>query len=126
MGSGGFAGAVGYGVFEAGSAFRLGFAWGGALPGGLVSILGGPFATVGREVYFGGGAGRWAIILWDLGTLLISPNFLSRSATLKVLGYAMFISNNHASFHLWRNENFVKHQKAEKYYENHCSLKGGM
>ena len=50
MGSGGFAGAVGYGVFEAGSAFHLGFARGGALPGGLVSIFGGPFATVGGKV----------------------------------------------------------------------------
>ena len=38
---------IGYRVFEAGSGF-----------------------------YFGGRAGRWAIILWGLGTFLIFPNFL--------------------------------------------------
>ena len=34
----------------------------------------------------------------------------------------MFISNNRLSFHLWRKENLVKHQKFSKYYENDCSL----
>ena len=33
----------------------------------------------------------------------------------------MFIANNRASFHLWRKENLVKHQKVSKYYENDCS-----
>ena len=32
----------------------------------------------------------------------------------------MFINNNRASFHFWRKENFVKHQKFSKYYENDC------
>ena len=34
----------------------------------------------------------------------------------------MFISNNRPSFHLWLNENLVKHQKVSKYYENDCRL----
>ena len=36
--------------------------------------------------------------------------------------YAMFINNNRASFHLWRKENLVKHQKVSK-YENGCRLR---
>ena len=30
----------------------------------------------------------------------------------------MFITNNHASFHLWGKENLVKHQKVSKYYDH--------
>ena len=30
--------------------------------------------------------------------------------------YTMFSSNNHASFHLWSQENLVKYQKVLKYY----------
>ena len=30
----------------------------------------------------------------------------------------LFITNNHASFHLWLKENFVKYQKVSKYYDN--------
>ena len=32
----------------------------------------------------------------------------------------MFITNNHASFHLWWDENFVKHQNVSKYYDQDC------
>ena len=32
----------------------------------------------------------------------------------------MFISNNHQSCLLPRQENLVKHQKVSKYYENDC------
>ena len=32
----------------------------------------------------------------------------------------MFITNNHDSFHLWRQEDFVKHQKVSKYYDRDC------
>ena len=32
----------------------------------------------------------------------------------------MFISHNRLSFHLWWNENMVKHRKVPKYYENDC------
>ena len=33
----------------------------------------------------------------------------------------MFITNNHASFHLWLKKNLLKHQKVSKYYE-HCTV----
>ena len=29
----------------------------------------------------------------------------------------MFITNNHATLHLWCRENLVKHQKLSKYYD---------
>ena len=35
----------------------------------------------------------------------------------------MFITNNHASFHFWRKENLVKHQKVSKYNDDDC-IKG--
>ena len=34
--------------------------------------------------------------------------------------YAMFVTNNHASFHLWWKENLVKHQEVSKYYVHDC------
>ena len=36
--------------------------------------------------------------------------------------YAMFITNNHASFHSWWNENLAKYQKVSQYYENDYSF----
>ena len=41
---------------------------------------------------------------------------------MRQLVYTMFISNSHASFHLWLKENLVKHQKVSKYYENDYDL----
>ena len=41
---------------------------------------------------------------------------------MKQLVSTMFITNNHASFHLWWNENLVKHQKVSKCYEHDCSI----
>ena len=35
----------------------------------------------------------------------------------------MFINNNHALFHLWGEENLLKHRKVWKYYDHDCSLK---
>ena len=35
----------------------------------------------------------------------------------------MFITNNHASFHLWLKQNLVKYQEVSKYYVHDCSLK---
>ena len=32
----------------------------------------------------------------------------------------MFITNNQNSFHLWWKENFLKHQKVSKRYDQHC------
>ena len=31
--------------------------------------------------------------------------------------YTMFVTNNHASFRLWRRQNLVNHQKTKKYYD---------
>ena len=39
---------------------------------------------------------------------------------MRQLVYAIFIINNHASFHLWWKGNLVKHQKASKYYDHDC------
>ena len=36
--------------------------------------------------------------------------------------YTMLITNNHAPFHLWRQENLEKHQKVSKYYDQDCSF----
>ena len=33
-----------------------------------------------------------------------------------------FLSNNHASFHLWWKDILVKHQNVSEYYENDCRL----
>ena len=65
----------------------------------------------------------WAIILWSLEIFLIFPNFLkslSRSATREATCIYQFITNNHTSFRLLRDENLPKHQKFSKYYENDC------
>ena len=35
--------------------------------------------------------------------------------------YAMFITNSHASFDLWWNENSRKYQRVSKYYVHDCS-----
>ena len=39
---------------------------------------------------------------------------------MRQLVYTMFISNNHPSFHLWWEENLVKHWKVSKDYETNC------
>ena len=41
---------------------------------------------------------------------------------MRQLVYTMYISNNRPRFHLWWNENLVKHQKVSKYYESDCRL----
>ena len=58
-----------------------------------------------------------------LGTSIIFPSFLCFRQLLRQLVYITFVSNNRASFHLRRKENFkkfqiLKHQKVSKYYEN--------
>ena len=93
--------------------------------GGLVSVFQGFFCWYWRSLHFGGGTGRWPIVLWGFGSILMFPNFLrisvlSCSATRRQLVYTMLISNNRTSFHLWRKENLVKHQRVLKYYENDC------
>ena len=39
------------------------------------------------------------------------------------LVYTMFITNNRASFHLWK-ENLIKQQQVSKYYDHGCSNRG--
>ena len=53
------------------------FVWGGALRReGFNCCFAGLFCYWWRSVYFVWGTGRWAIILWSLGSVLIFPNFL--------------------------------------------------
>ena len=104
---------------------------------GLSSAFEKIFASANKIFILAGGlgTGHWAIILWNLDTFLIFPNFLryffscvgneGRLAAnmvvrqlLRQLVYTMSVSNNHPSFHLWWKENLVKHQKVSKYYEN--------
>ena len=68
-----------------------------------------------------------AFILWSLGTFLILSNFLrsnvlSRSATREAARIYHVCKYNCASFHLWWKQNFVKHQRNSKYYENDCGF----
>ena len=59
---------------------------------------------------------------------MIFPNFLipkllillSRSATRVTARIYQYVTNNHASFHLWWKENLLNHQKVSKYYEHDC------
>ena len=39
---------------------------------------------------------------------------------MKQYAYTIFITNNHASFHLWWKENLVKYQKVSEYYVRDC------
>ena len=68
---------IAHGVFGTSSGFGVGK--------GLISVFQGFSASIGKAFILaggGGGAGRWAIILWGLDTFLIFPNFLS----LKLFG----------------------------------------
>ena len=58
------------GVFGAGSGFRV--EWHTAVAVYFLSF--GGFLLVLRGFYFGGGAGRWAILPWGLDTFLMFPN----------------------------------------------------
>ena len=42
---------------------------------------------------------------------------------MRQLVYTMFTSNNCPSFHFWWKENFIKHLKVSKCYENECKYK---
>ena len=92
------------------------FVWGGGREG-FHFCFSRVFCKCWQDFQVGGGAGRWAIVLWGLYTLLKFPNFLS----FKSFGNSwdtMYISNNRWSFHLWWTENLVQHQRVSKYYEN--------
>ena len=36
------------------------------------------------------------------------------------LVYTIFIRNDRASLHFWAKENYLKHQRVSKYYDNVC------
>ena len=63
---------IAHGIFKAGSNFRLGW-W----TGGVSFLFFKGFLQVLAGFSGWGGAGRWAIVLWGLYTLLKFPNFLS-------------------------------------------------
>ena len=117
--------AVIHGVIGTGSSFRV--KWYRKYYGkGSISVLQEFFLLVLTKFSLGGGTRCWAIILWGFD-LLIFPNFLvlRRSATRKVTSIYQFVTNNHVSFHLWRKENLLNHQKVSKYYELDCTCLSG-
>ena len=87
------------------------FVWGGAQRGrgGLISVFGKFSASIGKTF----------TLAWRLGAGLSFCEALRQP--VRQLVYAMFISNNRPSFHLWWKENLVKHRKVWKYYETDCS-----
>ena len=56
--------------------------------------------------------------------LLIFPNFRRSlsSAICEATCIYQFLTNNHPSFHLWRKENLLNHQKVLKCYEHGCRI----
>ena len=50
--------------------------------------------------------------------IFISGGGLTRNA----VRIYQFITNNHVSLHLWRQQNFLKYQKVSKYYKHDCWL----
>ena len=42
-------------------------------------------------------------------------------ATCDATRICQFITNNHASFHVWWKKNFLNHQEVSKYFEHDCS-----
>ena len=91
--------AVARGVFRAASGFGVGWRAPGPepAPGSFLLVLG-SFLLVLVGLSFWRGAGRWAIILWSLGSFVIFSNLLR---VFWQFVYTMFISNNRTSFYLW-------------------------
>ena len=70
---------------------------------------------------------NWTLVIipWSFDIILNFPNFLrpyvlSCLATWETTCIYQFITNNQASFHLWRKENLIKHKKFSKYYDHGC------
>ena len=55
---------------------------------------------------------------WSSGIAHMKNSFGIRKAACMY----QFITNNHASFHLWLNQNFPKYQKVSKYHQHNYSL----
>ena len=84
------------------------------------------FSLVLTIFHSGGATGLWAIVLWSFEIFLIFSNLL-RSFVLMPTSQAthinQFITNNHASFHLWWNKNLLNHQTISQYDEHDCLQK---
>ena len=64
---------------------------------------------------------HWAIIQLTFANFPKCPNFLrpedlSSEATCEGFCIYQFVTINHASFHLWSEENMLNHQEFSKYY----------
>ena len=84
-----FPGAGARGVFGTGSGFRVGWRTAGGGGGGLISVFGKFSASIGKTF----------TLAWRLGAGLSFCEALRQP--VRQLVYAMFISNNRPSFHLW-------------------------
>ena len=96
--------------------------WKSALRKSLISVFHEFLAGINKLFDFAGGLGtrllfyevytlsRCFLIYWDPKSCVVRELF-------RKLVYAMFISDNRTSFHLWWKDNLAKHQKVLKYYE---------
>ena len=75
------------------------------------------FASIGKSSILGGGLSARVQISWHF---LISWRPMSCAVRHLVtqLVYTMFITINHASFHLWLKKNLVKHKKVSKFFDH--------
>ena len=99
----------------------LDFKWNSKLRKSSISIFHEFFASIGIIFIWGGEAGGGALILWgflDFSRFLGSwfPKvffFLCGHGVVRQLVrqlvFNIFITNNHASFHLWGKQNLIKH-----------------
>ena len=108
-------------LFEANSIFHAEYRTAGTVQYLFYSSF---LVVLAKFLFLGWGwaLGYSSIKFWDFS---VSLNFL-RSLSLVVLQlvrqltYTIFITNNRVSFHLWWNENLVKHRKVSKYYNHDC------
>ena len=87
--------------------------WFGGL--GLCMVIWGDWGIIGYRCL------KYVCVSISLGGFVRVWRKPSVLQLVRQLVYAMFISNNR-SFHLWWNENLVKHQNVSKYYENDCGF----
>ena len=98
----------------------LALMWNSILCKGFNFCFSGYFYWRWQDFYLG--SRTKPIILWSFEIFLIITIslrswVLSCSATHEATRINQFITNNHASSHLWRKENLFNHQKISKYYE---------
>ena len=104
---------VGYGLFGAGSGFRVGWR---AAGGGSVAVFRGSLRGLGagRWAYRSIGSGHFPNVSWFpriLGHFSCVGSGQVVRQLVRQLVYTMFISYNRPLFHLWWQGNLVKHRK---------------